>query len=278
MEELITIAEKAKVHAEIYHLKAAGKANWYKMDSVIRRIERARKDGLDITADMYTYLAGATGLTASFPPSLQDGGFGELRKRLQDPVIRAKMKTAMNTNANDWENLYYGAGSSDKVLLLAFKQDSLKKYNGKTLAQVAQIRGRSPEETAMDLIIEDSTRVGVAFFLMTEDNIKKQIALPWVSFGSDEASYTNEGVFLKSSCHPRAYGNFARVLGKYARDEKVISLSAAIHQLSKLPADNLKIKKRGSITVGNFADIVISILPKYTTMPLTTIHINMQQA
>ena len=163
---------------------------------------------------MYTYVAGATGMTSAFPPTLQDGGFGKLRERLMDPKIRKEMMKAMNTDAVDWENLYYGAGGAEHVLLLGFKQDSLKKFTGKTLAEVAKIRGTSPEETAMDLIIQDSTRVGVAYFLMNEDNVKKQVSLPWVSFGSDEASYTPEGVFLKSNAHPRAYGNFARVIGQ----------------------------------------------------------------
>lgn len=257
VEELITIAKEANIHAEIYHLKTAGKANWNKMEGVIKRLEKARAQGLNITADMYTYTAGATGLTASFPPSLQDGGFDKLWKRLQDPAIRRQMKMAMNTNATDWENLYYGAGSPDKVILLAFKQDSLKKYTGKTLGEVARERGTSPEETAMNLIVQDSTRVGAAYFLMNEENIKKQIALPWMSFGSDEGSYLPEGVFLKSNPHPRAYGNFARVIGKYCRDEKLITLEDAIRKLSKLPATNLKLKKRGELLLGNYADILI---------------------
>jgi len=257
VQELITIAKEANIPAEIYHLKAAGKDNWGKMDSVIKQVENARAAGLQITADMYTYLAGATGLTASFPPSLQDGGFGKLWLRLQDPAIRAKMKTAMNTSAMDWENLYYGCGSPENVLLLSFKQDSLKKYTGKTLATVAALRGTSPEETAMDLIVQDSTRVGVAFFLMTESNVKRQVMLPWVSFGSDEGSYRPEGVFLKSNPHPRAYGNFARVIGQYTRDEKLLSLQKAIYKLSKLPATNLKLQKRGELKVGYYADVVI---------------------
>jgi N-acyl-D-amino-acid deacylase len=255
--ELITIAKEANIHAEIYHLKVAGNANWPKMDSVIRQIDAARKQGLNITADMYTYLAGATGLTASFPPSLQDGGFGKLWQRLHDPAIRVQMAKAMNTNATTWENLYYGAGSPDRVLLLGFKQDSLKKFTGKTLAEVAKMRKKSPEETAMDLIVQDSTRIEVAYFLMNEDNVKKQIALPYVSFGSDEGSYTNEGVFLKSNPHPRAYGNFIRVIGKYTRDDKVITLQDAVRKLSYLPATNLKLKKRGTLLKGYFADIVI---------------------
>jgi len=257
VEELITIAKEANIHAEIYHLKAAGKSNWYKMDSVIRRIERARKEGLDITADMYTYTAGATGLTAAFPPTLQDGGFGKLWKRLQNPVIRNQMKKEMNSNASDWENLYYGAGGANNVLMLGFRTDSLRKYLGKTLAEVARLKGRSPEETAMDLIVQDSSRIEVAYFLMSEDNIKKQIVLPWVSFGSDEGSYAPEGVFLKIHPHPRAYGNFIRVIGHYSRDEKILSLASAIHKLAKLPADNLKLKNRGELKTGNYADIVI---------------------
>jgi N-acyl-D-amino-acid deacylase len=220
-------------------------------------VERARREGQQITADMYTYVAGATGMTSAFPPSLQDGGFGKLRERLMDPVIRDKMKKAMNTDATEWENLYNGAGGAEHVLMLSFKQDSLKKYTGKTLAEVAKLRNISPEETAMDLIIQDSTRVGVAYFLMSEENVKKQVSLPWVSFGSDEASYTPEGVFLKSNAHPRAYGNFARVLGKYTRDENVMSLQEAIRKLANLPAKNLKLQNRGELKIGNYADIVI---------------------
>lgn len=257
VEELMTISKQANIPAEIFHLKAAGKNNWSKMDSVIRRVERARKEGMDITADMYTYLAGATGMTSAFPPTLQDGGFGKLRERLQDPKIRKEMAIAMNTNAQDWENLYNGAGGAEHILLLGFKQDSLKKYTGKTLAEVAKIRNKTPEETAMDLIVQDSTRVGVAYFLMNEDNVKKQVALPWVSFGSDEGSYTTEGVFLKSNAHPRAYGNFSRVVGHYVRDEKVLSLQAAIQKLANVPAKHLKLQKRGELKAGYYADIIV---------------------
>jgi N-acyl-D-amino-acid deacylase len=257
VEELITIAQKAKVHGEIYHLKAAGKDNWYKMDSVIRRIERARKEGIDIAANMYTYLAGGTGLTASMPPELQDGGFGKLRERLKNPAIRLQTIKDMKTSSDKWENLYYSTGSAEKVLLVSFTKDSLKKFTGKTLAEVAKIRNKSPEETAMDLIIEDSSRVGTIYFLMNEDNVKKQIAQPWVSFGSDEGSYTNEGVFLQSNAHPRAYGNFARVLGTYVREEKIISLAEAIHRLSKLSAEKLHIQKRGELKAGSYADVLV---------------------
>ncbi|MDR3714255.1 MAG: D-aminoacylase [Puia sp.] len=257
LAELITIAKEANIHAEVYHLKLAGKDNWHKLDSVISQIGTARNSGLDITADMYTYLAGATGMTSAFPPSLQDGGFGKLWERLHDPLIRSKMAKAMNTNAAGWENLYYGSGSPDKVLLLGFKRDSLKRYTGKTLAEVAKIRGKTPEETAMDLIVRDSSRVDVAYFMMDEENVKKEIRLPWVSFGSDEGSYAPEGVFLKSNPHPRAYGNFIRVLGKYARDEKALPLQEAIRKLSWLPATNLKLQKRGCLLKGNYADIVV---------------------
>ncbi len=257
LEELITISKNAGIPAEVYHLKAAGKNNWSKMDSAIHRIERARKEGLKITADMYNYQAGATGLTSAFPPSLQEGGFGKLWKRLQDPAVRVSMTKAMNTDAQDWENLYFAAGTPENVILIEFTKDSLKKYNGKTLGAVAALRGQSVEECAMDLIIEDSSRIGTAYVLMNEDNIKKQIALPWMSFGSDAGSYTNEGIFLKSSTHPRAYGNVARLLGKYVRDEKVISLQEAVHKLSDLPATNLKLQKRGRLEVGYFADVVV---------------------
>jgi len=257
VEEMISIAQQAKVHGEIYHLKAAGKDNWYKMDSVIRRIERARREGIDIGANMYTYLAGGTGLTASMPPALQDGGFGKLRERLQNPAIRLQTIKDMKTSSNTWENLYYATGSAGKVLLVGFTKDSLKKYTGKSLAEMAVIRGKSPEETAIDLIIEDSSRISTIYFLMDEANVKKQIALPWVSFGSDEGSYTNAGVFVLSNAHPRAYGNFARVLGKYTREERVISVAEAVRKLSKLSAEKLHIKHRGQLKAGYYADIVI---------------------
>ena len=185
VEELITIAKEANIPAEIYHLKAAGKDNWPKMDSVIKRVERARTEGQLISADIYTYIAGGTGLTATMPPTLQDGGFGKLRERLQDPVIRKKIAKEMNSKTDKWENFYYAVGNPEKILVVGFKQDSLKKYIGKSLGEVARLRGTSPEETAMDLIVQDSTRVDCIYFLMDENNIKKQLALPWVSFGSD---------------------------------------------------------------------------------------------
>ncbi len=257
VEELINIAKQAKIHGEIYHLKAAGKDNWVKMDSVIKRIERARKEGIDVAANIYTYIAGGTGLTASMPPSLQDGGFGKLRERLQDPAIRLQTVKDMKSNPADWENLYYAAGSPEKLILVGFTKDSLKKFTGKTLADIATIRSKSPEETAIDLIVQDSSRIGCIYFLMDEENIRKELAQPWVSFGSDEGSYTNSGVFLRSNAHPRAYGNFARVIGKYVRDEKLIPLEEAVRKLTKLSAEKLHLQKRGELKVGNDADIII---------------------
>ena len=257
VEELITIAREANIPAEIYHLKAAGQNNWPKLDSVIRRIDRARAEGLQISTDMYTYVAGATGLDASMPPWVQEGGYKSWAKRLQDPAIRKKVGEEMRQDAQDWENLYFFAGSPEKVLLVEFKNDTLKKYTGKSLAEVAALRGTSPEETAMDLVVQDGSRVGTVYFLMSEDNVKKQIALPYMSFGSDAGAPAAEGVFLKSNPHPRAYGNFARLLGKYVHDEKVIPLEEAIRRLTSLSAGKLKISKRGSLKVGNYADLVL---------------------
>jgi N-acyl-D-amino-acid deacylase len=227
------------------------------MDSVIRRVERARAEGLNITADMYTYIAGGTGLTASLPPALQDGGFGKLRERLQDPAIRRQTVKDMNSKTAAWENLFYAVGSPDKILVVGFRQDSLKKFTGKSLAEVARLRGSTPEETAMDLIVQDSSRVECIYFLMDEKNLVKEVGLPWLSFGSDEGSYSPAGAFLKFNPHPRAYGNFSRLLAKYVREEKIISLAEAIRKLTRLPATNLKIRKRGELKAGNYADIVI---------------------
>jgi len=257
VDETIRIAREAKLSAEIYHLKMAGEENWWKLDSVLAKIKAAHQEGLKITADMYTYTAGATGLDASMPPWVQEGGIKEWIKRLQDPKIRKKALDEMRKPSDKWENLLLMAGSPDRVLLLGFANDSLKRYTGKTLAEVAKIYGKSPEETAMDLVITDSTRVGTAYFMMSEDNVKRQIALPYLSFGSDAESPASEGVFLKSNTHPRAYGNFSRLLGKYVRDEKVISLEEAIRKLTSLPASNLKIQKRGSLMPGYYADLAI---------------------
>lgn len=257
VDEVLRIAEESGIAAEIYHLKASGESNWPKMDRVIAKIDSARNAGLRITTDMYTYIAGATGLNAAMPPWVQEGGYDAWAERLKDPLVRTKVIAEMKTDATDWENLYHSAGSPEKVLLVGFKNDSLKKYTGRSLADVAAERGTSPEETALDLVIADGSRVGTVYFLMSEDNVKKQIALPYMSFGSDAAAPSTEGVFLKSNPHPRAYGNFARLLGKYVRDENVIPLAEAIRKLTTLPASNLKIERRGKLEEGYFADIVI---------------------
>ena len=257
IDELIRISREANIPAEIYHLKAAGQANWPKMDRAIGRIEAARKEGLRITADMYTYTAGATGLDASMPPWVLDGGYEAAYKRLADPEMRKKIAAAIRTPSDEWENLYRAAGSADRVLLVEFKSDALKPLTGKTLAEAAKLRGEDPVDTIMNLVREDRSRVGAVYFMISEDNIRKQIVLPWVSFGSDAASTAPELPFTKSSTHPRAYGNFARVLGKYVRDDHVLTLPDAIRKLSGLPASNLELDRRGFLKEGMFADVVV---------------------
>ena len=257
VDELLTIADQSGIRAEIYHLKQSGKKNWYKLDQVIQKIDSARAKGLEITTDMYTYIAGATGLDASMPPWVQEGGLDQWIARLKDPAIRKKVIKEMKADTDQWENLMRAAESSDKLILVGFKNDSLKYLTGKTLTEVAKMRGKSPEETAIDLVIQDGSRVGTVYFLMTEENIKKQIKLPYMSFGSDAGTMSPEGVFSKSSTHPRAFGNFVRLLGKYVREENVISLEEAIYKLTGLPASNLKIQKRGQLKNGYFADVVV---------------------
>jgi N-acyl-D-amino-acid deacylase len=257
VEELMRISREAGLPAEIYHLKAAGKANWDKMDKVIAMVNDARGKGMKITADMYTYPAGSTGLDAAMPPWALDGGYEALFKRLEDAAMRKKIAEAIMTPTSAWENLYLAAGSPDRVLLVEFKSEKLKPLTGKTLGEVAKMRGKDPAEVIMDLVLEDRSRVGTVYFMMSEDNIKKQLRQPWVSLGSDAASMAPEGVFLKSSTHPRAYGNFARLLGKYVREEKVISLQEAIRRLSGLPATNLGLESRGFLKKGMFADVVV---------------------
>jgi len=257
VEEVIRISREADIPAEIYHLKAAGEANWPKMDRVIELVEQARADGLKITADMYTYTAGSTGLNAAMPPWALEGGYGALFARLRQPAERARIKQAMMAPATDWESLYQAAGSPDRVLLVEFKNEALKSLTGKTLAEVAEMRGTDPYDTILDLMLEDETRVGAVYFLMSEENVRKQIALPWVSFGSDGSSMAPEGIFLKSSTHPRAYGNFVRLLGKYVREEQVIPLEEAVRRLTGLPAANLELADRGRLIPGAFADIVV---------------------
>ena len=257
VDELLRIAREAGVRAEIYHLKAAGSENWDKLDDVISRIEAARAQGLDITADMYTYTAGSTGLDASMPPWVHEGGHDAMIRRLSDPAIRARVAREMKTPTDAWENLLLAAGSPERVLLVEFRQDSLKHLTGRTLAEVAETRGTPIEETAMDLVVQDDSRVGTVYFMMSEDNVRREIALPWVSFGSDAASLAPEEPFLGSSPHPRAYGNFARLLGRYVRDEGVIPLEEAIRKLTSQPAENLAIEGRGRLAQGAFADVVV---------------------
>jgi len=257
IDEMIAISRESGAPAEIYHFKQGGEPNWGKLDAAVAKVEAARKSGLRITADMYTYPAGATGLDAAMPTWVQSGGLEAWIKRLKDPATRARLVTEMRTPSNEWENLLLLAGSPDRVLLISFKNPKLKPLTGKTLAEVAKMRGKSPEETAMDLVIEDDSRVGTVYFLMSEDNIRREAALPWMGLGSDEQSEAPAGVFLKSSSHPRAYGNVARFLGKYVRDEKVATLADAIRRLTSQPATNLGIRNRGWLAPGYYGDVVV---------------------
>ena len=257
VDEFLKIAREAKIRAEIYHLKAAGEHNWPKLDQVIAKVEQARAEGLDITADIYTYTAGGTGLNATMPPWVQEGGLEKWIERLREPQTRAKVVKEMKTPTNAWENLLLAAGSPDRVLLVGFKSERLKPLAGKTLAAVAAQRGMSPEEAAIDLVIEDGSRVEAIYFFMSESEVRKKIALPWVSFCSDSDSLAPEGVFLKLHPHPRAYGNFARLLGKYVRQEHVIPLAEALRRLTSLPAKNLRLKNRGQLAAGFLADVVV---------------------
>ena len=257
IEELITISREAGIRAEIYHLKSSGKRNWPLFDEAIAKIEGARSEGLQITADVYTYPAGSTGLNASVPPWVQEGGFDASVKRMQDPAIRKKLISEMREESDDWENIYLGAGGPENILLVSFKNDELKPLTGKTVAEVAELWGKSPEETVLDLIVQDNSRVGTVYFTQSDDIVRKAAALPWVSFNSDAASQAPEGVFLESNPHPRAYGSFARVLGKYARDEELLPLEEAVRKLASLPAQVLKIDRRGELKEGFYADVVV---------------------
>jgi N-acyl-D-amino-acid deacylase len=256
-DELVRISREAKIPAEVYHIKAAGQQNWNKIDNLLSRIESAQKEGLNIRANMYTYTAAGTGLDACLPPWTEDGGYPALFKRLRDPATREKIAAEVSKDSDQWENLYVAAGSSDRIILVGFKSDKLKPLTGKTLAEVAKLRGKDPITTIMDLIAEDESRIGTIYLVMSEENVKKEMTKPWISFCSDEASQAPEGVFLKSNPHPRAYGSFARVLGKYVRDEKVISLSDAVRRLSGFPAINLGLDHRGLLKEGMFADVVV---------------------
>jgi N-acyl-D-amino-acid deacylase len=257
IDETISIARATGQRAEAYHLKAAGEKNWPKMQQAIDRIAAARAEGLPVSADMYVYTAGATGLTASLPPWVQAGGHDAMIQRLKDPAIRARVIAEMRDPNVPWENLRLLAGSDERLLLIEFKSDALKPLGGKTLAAIARERGTSAEDTAIDLIIEDNHRIGTAYFLMSEENIELGLKQPWVSLGSDAESSAPEGVFLKSSTHPRAYGNVARFLGHYVRDRKLMPLEEGIHRLTGLPAANWKLKDRGCLQVGCYADVVV---------------------
>src|SRR5881398_2870677 len=257
LDELIRISREAKIPAEVYHIKVSGQLNWPKIDDLLSRIEAAQKEELKISADMYTYTAGGTGLDASLPPWTEDGGYPALFKRLRDPATREKIKAEVQKPAGGWENLYFDAGGPEHILLAEFRSEKLKPLTGKTLAEVARMRGKDPIDTMMDLIAEDESRIGTIYFVMSEDNVKKEVAKAWISFGSDEASQAPEPPFTKSNPHPRAYGNFARVLGKYVRDEKVIPMKEAVRRLSGLPASNLGLDHRGFIKKGMFADVVV---------------------
>ncbi|MBV9992157.1 MAG: D-aminoacylase [Alphaproteobacteria bacterium] len=257
VQETIDIAQASGAPAEIYHFKQAGRDNWSKLGGIVSMIDAARARGVRISADMYTYTAGATGLDAAMPSWVQDGGLEKWIARLKDPAIRAKVKAEMlNAHPGSWENLYAGAGPQG-TLLLAFKNPKLKPLTGKTLAEVAKERHESPEDTAIDLVIEDGSRVGVGYFLMSEDNVRKEVALPWMSFGSDEAAPAPEGVFLLANSHPRAYGNFARLLGKYVRENRDLTLEDAVRKLTGLPAQNLSLEDRGLLKQGYYADVVV---------------------
>ena len=256
VDEVITIARDAGIRAEIYHLKAAGRANWDKIDEVFTRVEAARAAGQEVSANMYAYTAGATGLNASMPPWVQEGGQDAWVERLKQPDVRARVVREMRTPSNDWENLLLASGP-EGVLLNDFKTDVLKPLTGKTLAAVAAERGESPEEAAIDLVIEDGSRVGAIYFMMSEENVEKEMARPWVSFGSDEGTPAPAGVFLKRQPHPRAYGNVARVLGHYVRERKVITLEEAVRRLTSLPADNLRLDRRGRLAPDYYADLVV---------------------
>ena len=251
IDEAINVASRTGVRTEIYHLKQSGKASWDLIDDVIRKIDSARSSGLYITADMYNYVASSTGFDIVMPDWVQEGGFESWRRRLKDPVIRRRIAPEIR------RAIMERTGSAEKVMVIGFNTDSLKYLTGKNLAEIASLRGKSPEETIMDLVIDDNSRIGVIYFSMSEENVKRQIALPWMSFCSDGGSYSTGGAFVKFSTHPRAYGNFARLLGKYVRDEKVITLEEAVYKLSGLPAANLKLERRGSLKQGYYADIVM---------------------
>lgn len=257
VEELIKIGREAGVHAEIHHLKAAGQQNWYKLEEVINLVEQVRAEGQPVTANMYTYDAAATSLAAIFPPWTQDGGHSAWIERLKGPETRNQIVEEIKSATDEWENFYQMAGGGEGIILVGFRSDELQKYVGMTLSEIAAERGDNEVETAVDLTIEDNNRIGAIYYLMREENVQRQIQLPWMSFGSDGGTFAAEGDILNRQMHPRAWGNFARLLGKYVREEKLISIEEAIYRLTGLPATNLKLNNRGFIKEGQFADIVI---------------------
>jgi N-acyl-D-amino-acid deacylase len=256
LEELLVVAREAGVRAEIYHLKTAGAANWSKLEALVERVEHARRDGVAVTADIYPYTAGATGLNGAMPPWVQEGGFEAWRARLADPDVRAAVEREMTGPTDAWENMFELAGP-ENMRLLAFRSERLRPLTGRMLADVARERGTSPAQTAMDLVVEDGSRVSTAYFTMSEENLRRKLALPWVSFCSDSPAPSAEGVFLQWSTHPRAYGSFARLLGTYVRDERLLPIEEAIRRLTSLPAGNLRLEGRGRLTAGAYADVVV---------------------
>ena len=256
-DEFLTTARRSGARAEVYHVKAAGKANWNKLERLLERIEAARAEGLAITADAYPYHASSSGLDATMPPWVQEGGHQAWINRLKGPMVRDRVCREMGSPSTDWDNFYTSAGGPENIVLVGFKTERLKPLAGRTLAAVAAERGTPPEETAIDLVVEDNANVAAAFFSMSEDNVRRKIRTPWISFCSDAQSIAAEGVFLKRSPHPRTYGSFARILGRYVRDEQLISLEEAVRRLSWLPACNLKIRRRGRLAEGYFADVVV---------------------
>jgi len=257
IDELLTIAREANIRAEIYHLKSSGQPNWHLFDEAIAMIESAQEDGLEITADVYTYPAGGTGLNVTIPPWVQEGGFEASLERMSDPEMRQQIIKEMNTPSDEWENMFLMAGSPENILMVGFKSDALRPLTGKTVAEVAEMRGTSPEETILDLIVEDGSRIETIYFSQSEDIVRRVVALPWSSFNTDAASLAPEGVFLNRNPHPRAYGSLTRVLSKYVREEGVLTLQEAIRKLAALPAQTLRIDKRGELKPGFYADVVV---------------------
>jgi N-acyl-D-amino-acid deacylase len=257
VDELIDIARATRTHAEIWHFKAAGRDNWPLLAEAINRIESARAEGLDVGANVYPYLAGASGFDAAMPPWVQEGGHAHWIERLRDPAIREQVVKEIEAIRPEWESLYAAAGSAENVQLLGFRHAALQEYCGLTLAEVAKKRGRTPAETIVDLVLEDDSRVHAAYFMMSEENLRRLISLPWVSICSDEEALAPRGAFLQHSPHPRAYGAFARFLGHYVRDETLLDLPEAIRRLTSLPANNLKLIDRGVLRAGAYADVVV---------------------